>query len=60
MLRQTRYDSLDLTEFTMRGLGRSQTPGAVQRSKCIRSERAESSKKLSSAIYMYKLFRADR
>ena len=28
--------------------------------KCIRSERAESSKKLSSAIYTYKLFRADR
>ena len=32
VLRQTRYDSLDLTEITMRGLGRSQTPGAVQRS----------------------------
>ena len=28
--------------------------------KCIRSERAESSKKLSSAIYTYKLSRADR
>ena len=28
--------------------------------KCIQSERAESSKKLSSAIYTYKLFRADR
>ena len=32
MLRQTRYDFLDLAEFTMHGLGRSQTPGTVQRS----------------------------
>ena len=42
-LHQTGYDSIDLTEITMRGLGRSQILGAVQRSRYIRSERAESS-----------------
>ena len=60
VLHQTRYEFNDLTEIVMCGLGRSQTPGTVQRSRCIQSERAESSKKLSSAIYMYNLFRADR
>ena len=43
VLRQTRYDSIDLTEIAMHGLGRSQMPGTVQRSRCIRSEQAESS-----------------
>ena len=33
--------SIDLTEIVMRGLGRSQTPGIVQRSRCIQSEQAD-------------------